>query len=126
MGDYLSRDQIVGFDTTDVETPDGKILVREIPADLLLKMAQGGAVETYEENGQTKSRVQMDRIDLIEVALRCIVDPETRSQMFKASDYDVVKNAGFGTVTTVATAALELSGWRVKKAGGEDADPNAQ
>jgi hypothetical protein len=126
MGDYLSRDEIVGFETTDVETPKGTILVREIPADVLFKMAQDGAVETYEdEQGVTRSRVHLNQIDLIGVALRCIVDPKTNAPMFKSSERSAVAGAGFGVVSTVAQAALELTGWAVGSTESEQgADPN--
>ena len=124
MGDYLSREEIVGFETGDVETPKGRVLVRELPADLMFKMAQSGAVETYEdETGKTRSKVHLDKLDLIEVALRCIVDPQTNAPMFGPNERGAVQGAGFSVISVVATKALELTGWATT-AG--DADPNPQ
>ena len=120
MGNYLSREQIVGFQTADVETPAGTILVRELPADVMFSLAQSGAVEAYQDDeGKARNRVHMDKVDLIEVALRCVVDPETRAPMFGPGDRAAVNNAGFGIVSAVATKALELTGWAAKKADAE-------
>ena len=130
MGNYLSRDEIVGFQTADVDTPAGTILVRELPADVMFSLAQSGAVEAYQDDeGKARNRVHMDKVDLIEVALRCVVDPETRAPMFGPGDRAAVNNAGFGIVSAVATKALELTGWAAKKDAEKDAegagdDPN--
>ena len=126
MGNFLSRADILGFKTTLVTVGEGQIMVRELPADVLLDMAQSGAVETFDQDGAQKSRVHLDQIDLVRVALRTIIEPETMTPMFGEADIDLLNNAGFGVVGAVAAAAFDLSGWATKTSAesAEDAGPN--
>lgn len=110
MGDntshYLSREAILaGFKVRDVEAFGGTVLVREIPADLVQELMDRGFVDA-----DTRS-VDLGKLDFVELAARCIVDPQTHEALFTRDDLEALGKAGFGSIQRVATVAMELTGW---------------
>jgi len=103
---YLSREAILtGFKTRDVEAFNGTVLVREVPADLIQQLMDKGFI-----NPDTRE-IDLSKISFVELAARCIVDPQTYEPLFTRDDLDALGQAGFGSIQRVATAAMQLTGW---------------
>jgi len=122
MGNYLSREQILsgGFQTRDVEAFGGVVRVREIPADLMQKLIASGMIQQSE--GETPDRVDLSKVDMIEIASRCIVDGDGKP-IFSAGDVRALGQTDFMSIQAVATTAMQML---AQRRTGESADPNAE
>jgi len=125
MGNYLSRDQILsgGFRKQDVEAFGGMVCVREMPADLVDKLIGEGLVTqvTDPATGKQTNQVDFSKVDFVEVASRCIVDPETGLPLFSQADLVELGGLGFSSIRVVAQTAMNMIGVDTSS---EDADPN--
>lgn len=111
---YLTREAILsGFKTRDVEAFGGTVLVREVPADLIQQLMDKGFV-----NPDTRE-IDLSKISFVELAARCIVDPETSAPMFTRDDLEALGQAGFGSIQRVATVAMQLTGWTSEQRQGD-------
>jgi len=124
MGNYLSRDKILqgGWRVEDVSAFGGMVRVREVPADLMQSLIEGGVIETVTgPDGKEREQIDLSKINMIQIAARCIVG-EDGKPLFSAADVPALGSADFASIQAVATAAMRMLSERRQG----DADPNAR
>jgi len=105
MGNYLSRDALLtaGVKTVDVDAFGGTVMVCELPASLVQEWLASGAMGG---DGQA----DMSKLDFVEIARRCIVDPDDASKpLLGLSDVEALARRSFGDIQKVALRAIEIS-----------------
>ena len=115
---YLSREQILGSEirTRDVEAFGGTVLVKEMDALTMQKLMASGAFQTDVDGA---SALDFGKIDLVDLATRFIVDPDTLEPFLTKADVKVLGAKSWQDVMNVVTAAMEASGLGVKEDEGE-------
>ena len=125
MGNYLSRAEILsgGFKKKDVSAFGGTVCVREMPADLVDKLIGEGLVTqvTNPATGEQTNEVDFSKVNFIEVAARCVVDPATGLPLFSEADLEELGGLGFSSIRVVAQTAMNMIGGEDSS---EDTVPN--
>lgn len=122
MGNYLSREQILdsGVQTQDVDAFGGTVCVRELDALTMQKLIKAGALDV--ESGA----LDFSKVDLVEVAQRHVVDPETLEPILKKGDVQKLVQKGWASIMTIVSATMETSGLEVELEDGEELGPDSK
>jgi hypothetical protein len=111
MGTYLSKDEILSSElvTADVEAFGGTVLVSELPADVVQGWFQSGVL-TMDESG-TGADVDIGKIDMVRVASRVILDPDSHEPMLSRAEAKKLADKSFSGIQAVVMKAMEITNW---------------
>jgi len=106
-----------------VEAFGGTVCVREMPADLVDKLMKDGLVQQVADpaTGTVRNQVDFSKVDFVQVAARCIVDPADGTPLFSEADLKAVGALGFSSIREVAQTAMNMIADDNTE---DDADPN--
>jgi len=117
---YLSREQILESEvkTRDVEAFGGMVMVKEMDALTMQHLMASGA---FRERADGKSELDYGKINLGDLAIRCIVDPTTKEPMLTKEDGKVLVRKSAMDVINVVSESMSAAGFELVESS-EDVD----